>query len=381
MFGARLTQGITAPAAQVATALRLRRGPVSAGPGSQPAALTGRRAALFPVLSVLFLGAILLNVGIGAVEISPPRVVAILASHAGIDLGPSFTTQQDSVLWAIRLPRVVLTAMVGAGLAVSGATLQGVFRNPLADPGLIGASSGAALGAITSIVLGFAPFGEPSLAIFAFVGCLVTTALVYALARFEGRTEVVTLILTGVALNAIAGAATGFLIYIADDAQLRTVTFWSLGSAGGATWRSVGAALPFIVAGLLLLPRWGQALNLLVLGEREARHLGIETERTRLILITLTALMTGASVALAGTVGFIGLVVPHLIRLVVGPDHRILIPASAIGGATLLLMADLVTRTVVAPAELPLGTITALAGGPFFLWLLHRTRRQHGGWG
>ncbi len=367
--------------AQLTSTLRQTKpGPKSERRTPDAVVLSGR-VLLFTILIVLLLTAVLLNVGIGAVEIGPGRVLAILASHAGIDLGPTFTTQQDAVLWAIRLPRVVLTAMVGAGLAVSGAALQGVFRNPLADPGLIGASSGAALGAIGSIVLGFAPFGLASLSIFAFLGSLLTTGLVYLLARFDGRTEVVTLILTGVALNAVTGAATGFLIYLADDAQLRTVTFWSLGSAGGATWRSVGTGLPFILAGLLLLPRWGQALNLLVLGERESRHLGIETERTRVVLIVLTALMTGAAVALAGTVGFIGLVVPHLLRLVAGPDHRVLLPASALGGATLLLLADLAARTVVSPAELPLGTVTALAGGPFFLWLLHRTRRQHGGWG
>lgn len=367
--------------AQFATDIQDRSVQGRAEPRSPGASRLVPRAVLFPILAALLTAAVLLNVGIGAVEIGPGRVLAIIAGHAGVEFGPAFTAQQDAVLWAIRLPRVVLTAMVGAGLAVSGAALQGVFRNPLADPGLIGASSGAALGAIGSIVLGFAPFGLASLSIFAFLGSLATTGLVYPLARFDGRTEVVTLILTGVAVNAVTGAATGFLIYLADDAQLRTVTFWSLGSAGGATWRAVGAGLPFIIAGLVLLPRWGRALNLLVLGEREARHLGIETERTRLLLIALTALMTGAAVALAGTVGFIGLVVPHLLRLVAGPDHRMLLPASALGGATLLLLADLVARTTVAPAELPLGTVTALACGPFFLWLLHHTRRQHVGWG
>jgi iron complex transport system permease protein len=333
------------------------------------------------VLVALLTVALLLNVGIGAVRIGPAEVMAILLHHAGIETGVAFSGRQDAVLWAIRLPRMILAGLVGAGLAVSGAALQGIFRNPLADPGLIGVSSGAALGAIASIVLGLAPFGAASLAVFAFGGGLAATAVVYALSRSEGRTEVVTLVLTGVALNAIAGAATSFLIYLADDAQLRTITFWTLGSAGGATWRGVAACLPFMLLGLLLMPRWGEALNLLVLGEREARHLGVETERVRLALIGLTALMTGAAVALAGTIGFVWLVVPHLIRLAVGPDHRWLLPASALGGATLLLLADLAARTVVVPAELPLGTVTALVGGPFFLWLLHHTRRRQGGWG
>ncbi|CAN5615397.1 iron ABC transporter permease [soil metagenome] len=339
-----------------------------------------RHGWLFLVMIGSLVGAILLNVGIGAVRINPERVIGILASHAGFDLGIDFTRQQNAVLWSIRLPRVVLTGLVGAALAVSGAALQGVFRNPLADPGLIGVSSGAALGAVASIVLALSPFGSWSLSIFAFIGGLLTTMIVYVLARRGGRTDVVTLILTGIALNAIAGAGTSFFIYLADDAQLRTITFWTMGSTGGATWKAVSIYLPFAAIGLLLIPRFGSALNLLVLGEYEARHLGVNTERTRVVLILLTATLAGASVAIAGTIGFIGLIVPHLIRLLVGPDHRILIPASAFGGATLLLLADLFARTIVSPSELPLGTVTALLGGPFFLWMLHRTMRQQGSW-
>lgn len=339
-----------------------------------------RHGWLLIVMAGALIGAVLLNVGIGAVRIDPERVIAIIASHAGLDTGIDFTRQQDAVLWSIRLPRVVLTGLVGAALAVSGAALQGIFRNPLADPSIIGVSSGAALGAVASIVLALTPFGSWSLSIFAFTGGLITTAIIYRLARHGGRTDVVTLILTGIALNAICGAGTSFFIYLADDAQLRTITFWTMGSTGGATWKAVSIYLPFAATGLLLVPRWSSALNLLVLGEYEARHLGINTEHTRLALILLTATMTGASVAIAGTIGFIGLIVPHLIRLVAGPDHRLLIPVSALGGATLLLMADLFARTVVSPSELPLGTVTALLGGPFFLWMLHRTLRQQGSW-
>lgn len=336
---------------------------------------------LLPFLGVLLIGVTLLGTGIGAVPIAPRQVLAILLDTIGVHLDVAVTEQQTAVLWAIRLPRVALAALVGAGLAVSGAALQGVFRNPLADPGLIGVASGAALGAVAAVIVGSAVVGTATLPAAAFVAGLGTTLIVYALARRDGKTEVVTLLLTGIALNAIAGAGTGFLIYIADDAQLRAITFWLLGSVGGATWRAVGAVAPFIVLGVLLTPRWARSLNLLVLGEREARHLGVATERVRLVVITLTALMTGAAVAVAGTVGFVGLVVPHLVRLVAGPDHRVVLPASALAGASLLLVADLVARTAVTPAELPLGVVTALAGGPFFLWLLHRTRREHGGWG
>jgi iron complex transport system permease protein len=347
--------------------------------------LFGRRArvlTLFPVLSALLVLALLLNAGIGAVRVGPMQVIAIVLDHLlGIDIGVTYTPQQDAVIWAIRLPRIVMAAMVGAGLALAGTVLQGVFRNPLADPGLIGVSSGSALGAIIAILAGFSMLGNASLPVAAFVGGLVATLAVYGFARHDGRIEVVTLILTGVAMNAIAGAGIGLGTFLADDRQLRTIVFWSLGSTGGATWPTVTAAAPCIGLGLALLPWWGRTLNLLVLGEREARHLGVDTERTRFILIGLSALMTGAAVAVAGIVSFVGLVVPHIIRLIAGPDHRTLLPASALGGAALLLAADLFARTAVIPRELPLGVVTALGGGPFFLWLVYRTRRAAGGWG
>ena len=344
---------------------------------------SGRRrvALLFPALAVLFVVAVLLNGGSGAVRISPAQVIAVLLDHIGVSVDIAVSPQQDAVLWNIRLPRIALAALVGGGLALAGAVLQGVFRNPLADPSLVGVSSGAALGAVASIVVGIAPFGIASLPVAAFCGGMLAMLGVYGFARQGGRTEVVTLILAGIAINAIAGAITGLFIFLANDVQLRTIVFWSLGSLGGATWRSVWAVLPFIGAGLLLLPRWGRQLNLLVLGEREAQHLGMETERLRFLLVVLAALVTGAAVSVAGIVGFVGLVVPHIIRLIAGPDHRVLLPASVLAGATLLLLADLAARTLVLPRELPLGVVTALAGGPFFLWLLHRTRQEHGGWG
>lgn len=335
---------------------------------------------LLPGLTLLLLLTVLANVGYGAVGIDPLQAVSILASRSGIDLGIAFTDQQDAVLWAIRLPRVVMAMLIGAGLALSGAVMQGIFRNPLAEPALIGVSSGGSLGAVAAIVLGFTLFGAASLPVAAFLGALGATLIVYAIARTESRTDIESLILMGIAINAIAGAATGFLTFQADDDELRSIVFWSLGSLGGSTWETVRAVAPFILLGALLAPRWARTLNLMVLGEAEARHLGINVERARFILIGIAALMTGAGVAMAGIIGFIGLVVPHLIRLIAGPDHRTLLPASALGGATLLLLADLVARTVAVPAELPLGVVTAMLGGPFFLWLLHRSRTQRMGW-
>lgn len=336
---------------------------------------------LLPLLTALLIVSCLLGIGVGTVKIHPQQTVAIIANHLGWHLDVAYTQQQDAVVWAIRLPRVILAILVGSALAVSGAALQGMFRNPLADPGLIGVSSGAALAAVTSVVLGISFLGVATMPAAAFLGGLVTALIVYAIARHNGRTEVVTLVLTGIALNTMAGAGTGLLTYVASDQQLRAVVFWSLGSLGSATWKSVLAACPFVIVGLLFVPRWGQALNLFVLGEREARHLGVDTERVRLELIVCTALMTGAAVAVAGVVGFVGLIVPHLIRLVAGPDHRIVLPASALFGAALLLLADLLARTAVPPAELPLGVLTALTGGPFLLILMLKTRQSQGGWG
>lgn len=336
---------------------------------------------LLPLLTLLLIAVIIFSVGQGALKIPPGQVVAILAARLGLPVQGDFTAQQAAVLWSIRLPRVLLAALVGGGLASAGAALQGVFRNPLTDPGLIGVSSGAACGAVAAIVTNLTALGLFALPLAAFAGGLLATLVVYRLARHGGRTEVVTLLLTGIALNAICGAATGLLIFLASDAQLRSIVFWSLGSLGGATWRMTIAAGPLLLGGMVLLPRWGRALNLFALGEREAFHLGVATERVRLSLIVLTALLVGAAVAVCGTIGFVGLVVPHLLRLLIGPDYRRLLPASAVGGALLLTLADLVARTVVAPVEIPLGVITALAGGPFFLWLLYRTRQAHGGWG
>jgi iron complex transport system permease protein len=337
--------------------------------------------AALPLLAMTLAGAMLLAAGTGAVSIAPGQAAAILLSRAGMALPVEYTAQQEAVLLAIRLPRVLLAAFVGAGLAAAGATLQGIFRNPLADPGLIGVSSGAATGAVAVIVLGLRPLGLYTLPAAAFAGGLLATLLVYRLARRGGRTEVTTLLLVGLAVNALLGALTSFLTFRATDPQLRSIVFWLMGGMGAGTWPTLGMAVPFLAVALLLLPRLGRPLNLLALGEGEAGHLGLDTERLRLAAIALAALATGAGVAVAGMIGFVGLVTPHLLRLAIGPDHRMLLPASALGGATLLVLADLAARMAVRPAELPLGVVTATAGAPFFLYLIHRTREQHGGWG
>lgn len=340
---------------------------------------------LIPALFALLVGSVILSAMMGAVKVPPHDVVAIAFNHVGQYVGwqidASYTQQQDAVVWSIRLPRILLGAMVGAALAVSGAALQGMFRNPLADPSLIGVSSGAALGAVLAVGLGLSMLGRWTTPVFAFVGGMLFALLGYALARQNGRTEVVTLILAGIALNTFAGAGTALITFMANDSQIRAIIFWSMGSLGGATWNNVMSSFPFVAMGLIASYWWRKPLNLMTLGEREARHLGVETERVRFLVIIFTALMTGATVAVSGVVGFVGLIVPHVIRLISGPNHRVLLPASAVGGAVLVVLADLVARTLVAPMELPLGVLTAFIGGPFLLVLMLKTRRAEGGWG
>jgi iron complex transport system permease protein len=258
--------------------------------------------------------------------------------------------------------------------------MQGSFSNPLAEPGLVGVSSGAVLGAATQIVLGIDVFGSWTISVFAFLGGLVTVLLVYSASRDGGRTEVVTLVLTGIAVNAFTGAVIGLITYFSDDAELRSITFWNLGSMAAATWSKVGVVAPVAALGLVAAMASAGKLDLLALGEREARHLGVNVERLRIFVLTTVALLAAASVAVSGVVLFVGLVVPHLVRMVAGPGHRVLLPASALGGAMILVLADLAARTLASPAEIPLGVLTSLVGSPFFFWLLRRTRARQGGW-
>lgn len=341
--------------------------------------MSGRRALLCGLLLALLLTAVCC-VSLGALPI-PLRCVLGAPFHS---YGRPLALCPDAALAAsvlsLRLPRVLLGACVGAGLGIAGAVLQGLFRNPLVDPGLLGVSSGAALTASALMVLGGSAANlPPVLTAAAFAGGLVAAWSVQRLARVDGRTLILSLLLAGVAINATAGAVIGLLSYLATDAQLRNLTFWSLGSLGGATWERAlwMAAVAALAVGALL--RLGRPLNVLLLGESEAQNLGVAVESVKRRALLLAVLLVASSVALCGVIGFIGLVVPHGVRLLVGPDHRLVLPGSALLGAVLLLWADLVSRTVVAPAELPLGIVTASIGGPFFLALLLRERRKWSG--
>ncbi|WP_414124142.1 FecCD family ABC transporter permease [Rhizobium sp. BR 317] len=313
---------------------------------------------------------------------SDASIVDVIGSMVNGGADNALSNRDRIIIFDIRLPRAILGFLIGGGLAVSGAVMQGLFRNPLADPGLIGISAGSSLGAVGMIVLGgiLAPvahvFGIFSLPIAAFVGGLVTTILLYRVATRQGLTSIATMLLAGIALGALALAATGLLIYMADDRQLRDLTFWSMGSLAGATWTKIAATGPIIVLSMLPLPFMARGLNALTLGEAAAFHMGVAVQRLKNIAIVSVAAAVGASVAVSGGIGFVGIIVPHILRTAIGPDHRFLLPASALLGGSLLIIADVVARTVVSPAELPIGIITAGVGGPFFLWMLLRQRSR-----
>lgn len=326
-------------------------------------------------LALLPCAVAVLSLSLGAVPIAPETVLRILGHAAGLPMAAPDDAQAEAVLLAVRLPRVLFGLLTGAVLGMAGAAMQGLFRNALADPGLLGVSSGATVGATAMIVLAGAFTVPPAWQLWlvpasAFGGALVATLLVLQVAAGLAR-GTAALLLSGVAIAAIGGAGTGLLTYVATDAQLRSIAFWQLGSLGGVTW-DAGPAAALLLLALLALPRVGAALNLLQLGEAEAGHLGVRVRRLQWQVVLLVALGVGSAVAVTGMIGFVGLVVPHIVRLLTGPDHRRLLPASACAGAALLALADLLARTIVMPAELPIGILTALAGAPLLLSLVRR---------
>ncbi|MBT8138896.1 MAG: iron ABC transporter permease [Gammaproteobacteria bacterium] len=356
-------------------------------------AAIGSAALLFALLWAISTGAVSLGLGqIKAALFAPgttasaPLGASEIVTHAGdIKLA-------EVIVWQLRLPRVLLAACVGALLALGGAIMQGLFRNPLADPSLIGVTAGSIAGASAVIVLGDATgltFNAgndtaqhvlatlPLVSLGAFAGGLVAAWLVYRLATDANGTSVSTMLLAGIALTALAGSFGSLLEFFADNTMLRRISIWRMGGLEGASYTGVIIAASCLALMLFALPYYSRALNLMLLGESEARHLGVNVEKLKWALVLLVALATGISVALAGAIAFIGLVVPHIVRLLVGPDHRQLLPLCALVGATLLVLADALARSVIAPAELPVGVLTAMLGAPFFISLL-RQRGQYG---
>ncbi|WP_182419112.1 iron ABC transporter permease [Bartonella sp. HY038] len=331
--------------------------------------------ALIPI----FIASVLCGLLLGQTDVSLLRLISHYFSTENFEQVQA--TQDYLVLIDIRLPRVILGVFVGSALAVCGVLMQGLFRNPLADPGIVGVSAGAGFGAVIFIVLGhiipisISPIiGSFGIVFSAFLCSLIITLLLYSIATHNGKTSIATMLLAGIAIAALIGAIIGVLVFKASDQQLRDITFWSLGSLVGTTMQKVIIAAPFIVLGLCIAPFLANGLNALALGEAVAGHLGFPVQRLKNISIVLVALMCGAAVAVSGGIGFVGIVIPHILRLIIGPNHRYLIPCSALLGACLVIFADYIARIVVYPAELPIGIITALLGAPFFLWILLRQR-------
>jgi iron complex transport system permease protein len=355
-------------------------------PGADGAKRNGaharRPSALLTIalLMAALAGTAMVAVTVGAAGIPIARLPAALGFWTDVPAGP-LASQDQLVLWSIRIPRLAAAAMVGGLLAVSGAIMQGLFRNPLADPALVGVSSGGAFAAAAVIVLtdsqigaSLRPMQYQVLPLAAFVGSLVTTVILYGIANRSARTSIAIFLLAGLAITAIANAGIGLLVFVADDRQLRDITFWLLGSLSGATWAKIAALAPVLALGLIACLPIARGLDLFALGEAEAFHSGIDVERLKRISIILVSAMTGVAVSVSGVIGFVGIMVPHLLRLVIGPAHRLLLPASALLGAVLLMGADTLARTIVAPAEMPIGILTAAVGAPFFLAMLLRQR-------
>ncbi|RYZ20673.1 MAG: iron ABC transporter permease [Chitinophagaceae bacterium] len=341
---------------------------------------------IYAALTALLLALLVWSVGVGAVQISFAEIPGLLQHRLGG--AGAVNSLHEALFFSIRLPRSLLCVLVGAALSVSGALMQSLFRNPIVEPGLVGTSAGSALGAALLIVLGQNAFfgslsflGSLLAPACAFIGGMAATLLVYYFASAVNRVNISVMILAGVAVNALANGGTGFLAYIARDPQARSITFWSLGTMSVASWKMVGIVSISTITGIGLALRLARPLNVLQLGDAEARYLGVRTERLKISVLLVNALLVAVATSMVGVIGFVGLIVPHLLRLLKGSDNRYLVAGSALLGASVLLATDMICRVVIAPAEMPIGIVTAFIGAPLFLYLLHRIRRggQKGG--
>jgi len=329
------------------------------------------RGFLFIALSVLLILFAITSVAVGQYEISLRAIPGLLTS------GPvKFENMDGSVLWQIRLPRLALGLLVGAALGVGGALMQAVFANPLAEPSVIGVTSGTGVGAAIVIIFGLNFLGSSTVPLAAFATGMMTTWLVYKLAHLGGRIRVVNLILVGIAVNAIAGAIISFFIFFAPTTSREQIIFWQMGTLSGAKWEHVGVVAIIVAVGILCAWALVNQLNLLALGDKAATHVGVDVNKLRSAAIVLATLLTAGAVSYAGLIGFVGLVVPHIARTVAGPSNNVLIPASALGGAVLIAGADIASRTIISFADLPIGIFTALVGGPTFFFLLRRMMKK-----
>ncbi|MCI1676432.1 MAG: iron ABC transporter permease [Ancrocorticia sp.] len=335
---------------------------------------TRRRRITYAVLVVLLIVAIFTSAALGQYNVSFSDVARAIGAKLSLSASPSDAVVM-STLWSIRFPRIALGLLVGAALAVAGAVMQAVFSNPLAEPGIVGVSSGASVGASLAMVYAPAALGGYSVPLAAFASGLAVAATVYMLSRSGGKAEVLTLVLTGIAVTAVCSALTSIATYVAPTTARDQIVFWQMGSLNGAMWSHVGNVAVVVVVSLLGIVWLAPRLDMLALGEQAAGHVGVNVQAVRLWAIALAALLTAAAVSYAGVIAFVGLIVPHILRLIMGPLNRYLIPAAMLGGALLLTVADIAARNLIPYADLPIGIFTALVGGPTFFILLRSNLR------
>lgn len=341
--------------------------------------LRRRRVMIITCMGLLLLAAVIVSVAIGAVYVPVPTTAKIIISRIpllGRLVSTTWTGAQETIIMTVRLPRVLLAMLVGMGLAAAGSVFQALFRNPMADPSIIGSSQGAALGATIAFFFGIQLKwgGLSAIPVFAFAGAVAAVVVVYMVARAGGRVSVSSLLLVGIAMSTFLASIVSTLMVISED-RMHSIFFWLMGGMGTANWNMVIAVLPFIAAGALLSIIFSRDLNLISLGEERAAQLGLGVEKFKWIMIAIASLLVGAAVSVSGIIGFVGLITPHMVRLMTGPDHKYLVPGSLLAGGLLLVIADTIARTVIAPSELPVGVVTAFFGAPFFIYLLKKRRR------
>ncbi len=334
-------------------------------------------------LIIILIGSMTMAIMVGSVSITPSIIWQVILSNLGLDslFTASFSKSQEVIIWQIRVPRVLLAAIVGAGLAISGAAIQALVRNSIADPYILGVSSGASVGATSVILLGtFSFLGVYALSLAAFIGALMAVIIVFMLARVHGRVSVIRLLLAGIAVSLVLSAITNFMLMMSkEEGGMKAVMHWMLGSLAGAKWSNIMVPFLVFIVAYTALRIYARHLNVLLLGEESAVTLGISLERFRLLLLIIVSLLTGVLVAVSGSIGFIGLIIPHIVRMGVGSNYRLVLPFSALTGAVFLVWADAFARIVIAPEEMPIGIITAICGCPFFIWMLRKQSYSFGG--
>ncbi|HTG56064.1 MAG TPA: iron ABC transporter permease [Niabella sp.] len=342
-----------------------------------------KRTTIYLLLIIGLVLSVLISMSVGAMKIPLGQVALSIPDMLGIYKSPHLDNQYINVLSVVRIPRVLLCVLVGAALGISGAAIQGIFRNPLAEPGLVGISAGASLASAIVLTLSLTLFaglsdylGHYLLTISAFAGAVIAALLIYRISKTGGTPHITTMLLAGIAINALAGALTGLISFLADDQQLRSITFWMLGSLAGATFETLITVSPFILIPVIALPMMGKKLNAFALGEAQAQALGMQPNQIKQRVVLLSTMAVGAAVSVSGIIGFVGLLIPHLVRLIGGVDHRYVLPASALMGALMLTLADTLSRILMPPMELPIGVVTALLGAPVFISILIRDKKK-----